>query len=443
MSLGLYYIAPNQVDYFFQIICFLIFLVQAIIIIREDIRKEGLLNFNLIFLFSFFLVTYAFPLFLMGVTMIQREGIEAYIDFRVSSKCSALCTFAISIYFWSYKRKRKKIYDFSKIVKSYRIGIINFVYYVLFAILLYITVNYMRNIGGIAVESGFWSSLFLACLPLCLIYNTKKHNVKTLGQFLYRNRLIIIMALLLMILYFIIGDRGLVIVSVIVIVAVYSILVKRVSPVLFLAGIIVGSVLMYIVRETRATESALSTGNTSAFIQDAEGSINASSTLAVFSDLTGIHRELYIGYDYVEKNGLLEPQQVVIVPFYPFPLIPGILSNAMFGKTMDDLKPGNALNRYMAYSGHGHFGIHCVIDVYMRWGLLGVIAAFYLWGYVVASIYKSRNRNILGIALFVTLLASAISIPRQPILDMLRIFSYVILLVWVASLFAKSTQRIK
>lgn len=440
ISLGLYYIAPNQVDYAFQVICFLLFLVQALAVLREDIRREGILSFNLIFLFSFFLVTYAFPLFLIGVTMAQREGIEAYIDFNVSCKCSALSTFAISIYFWSYKRRRKKIFDFSRLIKTERLGTINYIYYVLFVVMIYITVNYMIKVGGIAVESGYWSSLFLACLPLCLIYNTKEHHVRNLNQYLSKNIWILLPSILLMLLYFIIGDRGLVIVSGIVIVSVYSIFVKHVKPILFLTGIIVGSILMFVVRETRTTESALSTGNTSAFIQDAEGTINASSTLAVFSDLTGIHRELYIGYDYVEHNGLLEPMQALIVPFYPLPLVPGIMSQAMFGKTMDDLKPGYALNRYMAYSGHGHFGIHCVIDVYMRWGMLGVIFAFYLWGYMVASLKASRNRNLLGVALYVTLLASAISIPRQPLLDMLRTLSYVIILAWVASLFSKKRK---
>ena len=95
-----------------------------------------------------------------------------------------------------------------------------------------------------------------------------------------------------------------------------TIMVKRIHPSLFLIGIIVGSMLMYAVRETRTTDSALSTGSTGSFVDDAGNSLEAASILTVFSDLTGIHRELYLGYKYVEINGLVEPAQIIIVPFY-------------------------------------------------------------------------------------------------------------------------------
>ena len=445
LSLALYIYAPNGVDSVFQIICFLVFLVQAIFVLKDDIRKEGILNFNILFLFSFFMVTYAFPLFLIGVTMAQREGIEAFIDFNVSCKCSALCTLAISIYFLSYKRKRNTILDFSTIVKTGQLRWSNIIFIFLFVSLLYVTMDYVRNIGGISVSTGYWYALFLACLPIVLLYNTQRSRARSVFHFVKCNLHVLLCTILLMFLYFVIGDRGLVIICAIIICAVYHIMVKRIHPSLFLIGIIVGSMLMYAVRETRTTDSALSTGSTGSFVDDAGNSLEAASILTVFSDLTGIHRELYLGYKYVEINGLVEPAQIIIVPFYPLPLFPNMMSQMMFGKTMNEIKPGLLLNDYMAYSGHGHFGIHCVIDVYMRWGALGVIAAFYLWGYLVASIYASRKKNTLGIALYVMLLSCAISIPRQPILDLLRTFSYVIFIAWIASLFAKqrSTKLFK
>lgn len=436
-SLLLFFLAPKQPDGWFQIICVALFLSQSFFIVRSDVRKYGILNFNILFLFSFFLVSYAFPLFLLGTTISNREGIEAYIDFDVSCKCSALCTFAISVYFFTYKRHEKTNLDFSGLVKTISGGALYVIYYVIVFFLYNSSITHLQDDGGVQVHSGIWYSLYLACLPLCLVKNCQKYHVDGLFQYFFKNIFILVPASLLIILYFIIGDRGLIIVSGIIIVAVYSIMVRHIRPVLLFVGIIVGSTLMYAVRETRSSESSLSSGNSSRFVQDASGAVSGASVLSVFSDLTGIHRELYIGYDYVDHHGLIEPAQIVIVPFYPFPLIPNVLSQALFGKTMDQIKPGMVLNEYMLYSGHGHFGTHCVIDVYMRWGVIGVLLFFYLWGYVVASISRHQRKNQLAIVMYVVLIASAVSLPRQPLVDILRTYSYVIFLAWISGLFQR------
>lgn len=437
----LYYYAPEHPSELFQVVCVLLFLAQSYFIVRSDIRKYGILNFNILFLFSFFLVTYAFPLFMIGTAMANREGIEAYINFNVSCKCSALCTFAISIYLGAYKMHRKKMLDLSALVN--RLGTIPAnIFFFLITIFLYdATIGHLFVDGGVAVHSGYWYSLYLACLPLCLVLNCRKYHVRSFAQYVLRNILILIPAFMLMFLYFIIGDRGLIIVSGVIIAATYSVMVKRIRPALLLTGIVVGSVLMFALRETRSSEVSLSSGNTSGFVKSVEGSLSDATALSIFADLTGIHRELYIGYDYAKHYGLIEPGQIAIVPFYPFPLIPNLLSQTFFNKTMDDLKPGMVLNEYMSYSGHGHFGIHCVIDVYMRWGIFGIVFFFYILGYVVAAISKYQNKNILCLVLYIVLIASAISMPRQPPVDLLRTYAYVIILAWLSGLFPGNKQK--
>ena len=442
LSLVLYHLAPEQPSELFQVVCVLLFLAQSYFVVRSDIRKYGILNFNILFLFSFFMVTYAFPLFLIGTTMENKEGIEAYIDFNVSCKCSALCTFAISIYFWAYKMYRKKMVDFSTLVNKFGTLSINIFFFLISIILYYATITHLQEDGGVAVHSGYWYSLYLACLPLCLVLNCRKYQVRNLSQYVLRNILILIPAFILFFLYFIIGDRGLIIVSGVMMAATYSVMVKRIRPTFLIVGIIVGSLLMYAVRETRSSEASLSSGNTSGFVRGVEGSLSDASAISIFADLTGIHRELYIGYDYVRHYGLIEPGQIAIVPFYPIPLLPNVLSQALFGKSMNDIKPGMVLNDFMSYTGHGHFGIHCVIDVYMRWGLLGVVFFFYLWGYIVASITKYQKKNLMGVVLYIVLIASAISMPRQPLVDILRTYAYVIILAWLSGLLGGKQQRL-
>lgn len=443
VSLGLYFFAPNQVDYDFLIICFLLFLLQAVFVLKEDIRKEGLMTYNVIFLFSFFLVTYAFPLFMMGTTMLTQEGIEAYIDFSVSSKCTALCTFAISSYFLAYKNKKATKFSFSNFVRSDDYRYINLICLLLAIVLLIYTHNYMEGKGGVSVDAGIWYTLYLASLPICLIYNCRRRRPKNLGQFFLANSYILILSFILIVYYFILGDRGLVIVSGVIVAGVYSALVKKLNATLLVVAVIVGSLLMYTIRVTRGSDNSLISGNATAssVVSETRGSLEGGGFLNIFADLTGIHRELYIGYDYVINNGLLYPTQFFIVPFIPLPAVPNLLSNIAYGKDIAEIKPGMVLNDYMAYSGHGHFGIHCVIDIFMRWGIIGTFLVFYIWGYVVASLSRSKLQNNLGMAMYIIILAYAIYTPRGSILDIIKILSYVIIVAYITTIGTKKTLR--
>lgn len=441
VSFILFYFAPNYNDTFYNVLCFLVFAIQSYFVLRDDIRNEGILNVNVLFIFSFFLVSYAFPIFILRTAQNLREGVDAIIDFSVSCKCSALCTLASSCYFFAYKRSYKNLFDFSSVVKSNQWELINLFYYILFLVMLYQTLVFMRTYSDVSIDTGIWNALYLASLPLSLIYNCNRKHVRNIKQYVSANFGVLTTALLLMSLFFIIGDRGLVIIAGITLVAVYSVMVKRIRPVLFVLGIIVGSLLMFVVRETRTSEASLRSGDNTAFVNSANDALSGAGVLTIFSDLTNIHRELYIGYDYYEHVGLIEPRQWLIVPFYPLPVVPNMMSQAMFGKSMNEIKPGVILNDYVAYTGHGHFGIHCVIDIFMRWGIVGVFIFFYLWGYIVKSLAVTKSKNYIGMALYIILLASAIRIPRAPILDMLRVFAYVIFLAWAASVFVR-TRRI-
>lgn len=437
VSYILYIKAPNEASISFSLICCIIFLIQAYTVVKADIEKDGLLSFNVIFLFSFFWVSYAFPLLVYGTSLDTRDGIEAFINYSVSSKCSALCTLAISIYFYSYSKHSDSSFTFQRLVKNEFYSGINLIYYVLFIGLFYHSFIYLRNVGGIAVDAGVWYSMYLACFPICLVNNVNKYSDNNWSSFFRHNAKILIPAFLLMLLYFVIGDRGLILIIGISIAAIYSLCISKIRPAFFLSAIIIGSILMFVLRETRNTDNSLSGSGVTEFASGAKDVVDGVNPVVVFSDLTGIHRELYIGYEYVERNGLIEPWQAVIVPFYPLPMVPNIMSKHMFNKTMDEIKPGMILNEYMAYTGHGHFGIHCVIDIFMRWGIVGIFVFFYLWGIIVGAISASKYNNTLCLTLYIILLASAIRIPRAPMLDMLRTFSYVVFFAWISSWFSR------
>lgn len=428
LSLVLYFSAPESIDTPYCIMLTLIFLFQAISILSSDIKEEGILCFNLLFLFSFFWVTYAFPIFILGTPLDVRDGIERIIDFNLAPKCTALCTFAISVYFYAYKRNRSEKFKLPNWVESTQLSTIKMLYLISFAVLFIISLQYLRSVGGISVGAGYWHTIFMAIIPLVLVVGASAYYYSNIYSFVFGNKLIFISLILIMGLYFIIGDRGLIIISGIAILTVTHILVKRIKPVVLVSVMLIGASLMFVVRETRNVE----TGTEINSVENAQSILVGTDVVTLFSDLTGIHRELYLGYEYYKNYGLLYPKQIFIVPFYPLPLVPSVMSHSMFGKEMMDIKPNTILNEYVAYSGHGHLGIHCVIDIFMRWGIIGVFFFFYFFGALVARIRNSKNQNLLGTALYIIFIAYAIRIPRAPMLDMLRTIFYVLFMAWIA-----------
>lgn len=437
----MYICAPNDYDFTFCLFSFVLFSVQAIPVLKKDISKMGLLSFNPLFIFSFFFVTYAFPLFFLSASTYVKEDVDLFIDFRLVSKCTSLCTLAVSIYFCAYNRHCGHSISLKRFIKNENFSLIKWIYWIIFAGLLYETVKYMIFVGGIAVESGVWYSFYIAAFPLYLVWSCRKYNVRDLRSFIKRNPFVLFLWSSLVLIYFVIGDRGLIIITGVSILYIYSFFVKRIRVLTFILLLFVGSVLMYIVRETRTSDSSLQSGNTTGFYKEAEGTIEGvNNVLYVFMDLINIHRELYLGYEYYLKRGLVQPEQAMLIPLYPIPMAPGLASQYMFNKTMDELKPGNVLNGYMAYSGHGHFGIHCVIDPMMRYGIIGVVLVFYFFGYFVALITASRKRGTIEMVLYILLLSYAIYIPRAPILDMIRVFSFLLILAWICSRFSNKNK---
>ena len=86
----------------------------------------------------------------------------------------------------------------------------------------------------------------------------------------------------------------------------------------------------------------------------------------------------------------------------------------------------------MASVGDANFGNHCVIDIYMMWGMLGVLIIFYVFGYAMASCYNKIFENILFASLFVLLVSRAIYVPRNMVLSLIRPAVYVWFFVWLA-----------
>ena len=429
--------APNHVDRTYCAICLVLYIIEVLIVLRIDLKSKIYVGFNILFFMSFFLTSFAYPLFVYDTPADILGKIEQTINFDSLTKWSALCLIASSTYCYGYLRKLNinKCEGYrDRFISDSMVGnlsILKILYIIIFVLLFSVAFLFMRAGGSVALQGGdLLSALFEVIFPVILLTNTIKTKPQTLREFIRFNLMILVLSAAMMLVFIRIGDRGLILTCSLQIIAIYTLCVNR--PKLFYIGclMLVGVVLLFSIRQLRMSDSYAKESSIASFSNFASSSLKEYGVeygiWYYLSDLTNISHELCLGYEYSQKNGLFYPvEEIVLAAMSPVPLLPSLFCNYVLGKPTSEYVTGEQLNKYMSSYGHANFGNHCVIDLYMMWRLLGVVIVFYLFGYFVAKSYNKVLDNLLYAALYVMLISYAIYVPRNIILSLIRPAVYI------------------
>lgn len=436
ISLLLYFFAPMRYDYNFCLVCFLIGLVQILYIMKDDWKMFGFLNFNTIFFFSFVFVSFVFPVFVFPITT-EFYGIMGLINTNVISKATALCLVALTCYCVYYQKAAKKYskYAYNKLlVEDISTSVPNKIYLLSFSALLLQLVFNIATRGWEEITSQpYIISIYEVALPFVLISNCATLGKMNLRKFINKNIFVLLSTLCICMIHIILGDRGLVIICGMSILVTYWMYVGRISLVKLLPLLFVGVLLMYALRLTRGTDDSISSAGVSEFISVANQGISGTGFIFLFSDLIYICRELYFGFERTMQFGLFHPEKIFVIPFTPFPFLPTIISDLFIGIPFDKLHSGVQLNTFMAtnFGESTSFGTHCVIDIFMSWGIIGVVFSFSLFGFLMGSISYKKENNLYYKMFFVIIMCLALYIPRDQIYAMIRPMAYAAFFVWI------------
>lgn len=450
ISIILYYMAPCHVDKIYCAICLVLFFVEAFLILKIELKSKLFAGFNVLFFLSFFLTSFAYPLFVYDTPADLLNVVEKNINFNYLTKSTALCLIASSVYCYGYlkglRRKKCSGYGSRIIQNSYEIGDIHFIislYIGVFVVLFTIAVLFARAGGSIALKGGdLLSAIFEALFPVVLLLNTIKTRPTGFFDYVKKNFIILTLSLLMMLAFIRIGDRGLVLTCGMQILVVYSLSVKRPKLLQVLMLLVIGVVLMFSIRQLRMSENYSQSASASSFANFATSSIGEyGAEYGVWyylSDLTNISHELCLGYEYSKTHEPFHPiEEIVLAVISPIPMLPSLVSNYVFGHPTLYYVTGAELNNYMALYGDAHFGNHCVIDVFMMWRLIGIFVVFGGFGYCVARCYNRIFDSILFAALYIMLASYALYVPRNIVLSLIRPAIYIWFFVWLSRKYVK------
>lgn len=437
LSIVLYIIAPLKYDYMFCTLCFALCLFDVFIILKSDLKKFGFFSFNTIFFFSFVFVSFIFPVMVYPTS--EMLGIMSLIDTHVISKATALCQVAFSCYCLFYKiaaNKYKKCLNQPLYKLPIRHNLIQKRIY-LFALLAFVILivkNISQNGFVEFTEAPYIVELYEVAFAFILITNCSSVGKMSTLHFYNLNKFPLLTASVICVVFFIIGDRGPVIIIGLTILSVYWMYVRRIRLIKLLPLLFIAVLTMFALRITRATDESLSSGGLSSFVDAASSSISGTSFIFLFSDLIYICRELYFGFEETMRNGLFHPGKIFILPFTPFPFLPTFLSDFLLGIPFDQLHSGTELNTYLSvqYGEKTSFGTHCVIDIFMSWGIIGVISFFSVFGYLMALFTYKKNKSLYIQICFVIAMYLSLYTPRDQIYAMIRPMSYGLFFVWLS-----------
>lgn len=444
-SLVLYWQAPSIYNQGFCIVCLVLFLVDCLLLLAPDFKKKEFFTFNLFFLFCMFWVSFAYPAFIHETAAAWLGVVSEHINWDVLSKATALSLVFVSFYSLSYKKTKMRITFNSFYYPGSAIGSSKRWLIILFFLLMVSAVIFLNRVGwdNAGVDTyQFLYDFFYVFIILSVLLSSKNNPSEngSLLQFIKNNKLVLIVTGIFILFYLVIGDRGPIIRVMLILFLLYYRYNSRVKFSRILIAGFLGIVLMFFVRQTREySDTSLVNNGLSAVSNSRVFDFGETGAVYMFADLFGIERELCAGYDYVSKYGITNTEKLLILPTYAIPFLPTIVL-APFGMKTDDYATGYILNNYLsAYD--PKFGTHIVIDLYMCFGLLGVIIFALLLGRLISMLYWRQGKSLYWTAAYIILFSFAIYLPRDSMFDLIRPLSLTFLTIYFFKNSIKSSNQ--
>lgn len=431
LSLLLFLFAPAKYNLLFCNVITIIFLIQTIPFIIK-ISKGNFVNFYTIFFFSYFFINFFYPTILYPINPEYFSVFRYFFNVDYINKGTALALLSSSSFILGVNSLKS-----SYIINS-RQKTSNSFYYdhkatTLSTIVLFLLFVFTVGRNFLAGDFTGHSAISLYILQL-LQSSFILSSVIFIKYFKYQKhrKLFYSTALAYIILFLSIGDRGPGMFLILIIISLYAFYIKKIKFKYLLPVAIVGVLLMHFIGLGRTTDYSSAEGNiirrgmdkgeSETFI---ESMYNATESFVVNT------RNLYVGIEYVDNNGLNwgETMYISFLAVIPF-------GQTLFS-TITGVNPKGSASFFteLVFGEAPPYGLgtNLVADVYISFGLIGVVFLFILFGYFV-EFFRNKtisNRSFFSVLTYFSLVYFSVSFPRNGLFMPLKfiIWTFVIYLL--------------
>jgi len=438
ISILLYVFSPKEYSYNYCLILLAVFLILSYSIVKSTVINNNYFTFHVLFLISFFFVNFVYPIFQYPYNQIPYVVFKHYFNHSLITKTTALSVLGISSYNVGVNLSNVKYKSNSSnnLVKfnTYEFLITNWLYFVFGLILIIAGKEIMRgNMGSTQLIPPGLLVIFQVSIGLAIIIGmlSSIYSGGIINFFVKYNKPILFLTLFSMFLFAYAGDRGPSIQVVMIFVGAYSLFIKPIKLKSLALLVLLGMFTLSFLQGTRTHDVSKSGGG--GFINFIERGIEnyeVNNFIDIGKDLIVNNRNLYAGYDYAKNNGYTYGSNMFNYLFAPIPFLPSLMTNIFFDSPPSQLTTARILTDEVGVN-YG-LGTNMVADLFMAFGIFGVIVFLFLLGFIVTKAQIKANQNSISASIiYIFLIGFSIYLPRTSILDPFRHIVWALILYFV------------
>lgn len=432
-----YIFAPREYSWSFCVCMLAIFCFIFLKIIVKT-RNYKIFSYATLFFATLFFVNFAYPVF------IYPTDPTFILQFRYSfspeyiNRGTVLCVVAFAAFAEGFSRDRKIIHG-----REYSININAYNFFLALACLVFLYNVYIiyPQIGTVIYgdaklpfQGGALLNLLLCVLLTINSYRNGRSIYDHPLHFLKVNWFILLLAALYSILILMLGSREYALTLFLLVAFVFSNFVRPIRLKTLLPLLLIGVISMYYVSQIRNASGETYASSGLLKNRDYQDS-RVSGYWNMFTDLMVNNRNLYVGMQYVDDDnrGYTYGYHYIPTLFAPVPFLPDFVSRTFLGEPAVKFTSQEMLTDYTRTDlGHSdldyELGSNCVVDVYMAFGVIGVIVLFGLLGYGIRFLEQNSPGNIKYACLYIILFTSVVFFCRGSFFGFYRnlIWAYLI-----------------
>lgn len=427
VSFVLYFLSPKEFSLGFCWVQFILYIYLSYKLFRYT-NRNYLIGFNVVFIVSFFLVTFVYPLFIYSLDETFFLIYRYYFNPDFINKGTALSVAAFSLYVLGYCVGLKKSVSHLSTVQvvTYKIKTYRFVQAIQLFVFLFVAKGQIDQLRQGLIYGDFvfdmTSSSLLRILNLVMILVVSKRYANEISgrplNFIKYNSYTLTLIGLISIIDLISGSRQFVLGYAICLLFIYSFFVYRIKPVKALyLGIFSIVVLASVGMLRNKTDNDSWNIESLVQLREYQEGSQVNSVWNIFEDYIVNTRNIYIGLEYVDKYGVDYGTNACIQLLGVIPYVPSIVSYALFDRAPVSFSSQELLTQYtrkdLGYSRlNMEIGSNLAIDLYMSWHLLGIFVLFFL-GLIISKLERIMPYSIYSFCIYLMFLSNSLFYVRS------------------------------
>lgn len=422
-SLGLFTFATYKYDHSICVACMLLYLISSVVVIANNSKMYSRITmFISLFSFSFLIVNYFYPVFFYlesaNINLFQYEFAENAIQkgTYVATVAGLLLNLAIyedkKVQTNNVKDYNIKLYDW----EVWLTAVMSIAFFVLNKDVF--TTSYTEaSIGGASgLKSylGYYVLLLYYLIFKDLYITGKKAN--TLSAYIREgNKGVMIMSIVIALLWIIIGKRVIAMRLVLVFLFSYSFFIKKIGFTKLATFVVAGGLVLFVSGLFRDNKTGVST-------EAVTSSLSVQNAAYYGMDLAINSRSLYELVNYADIHGCNYGMTMIADVASVIPMMQSVI---LFVFGIPQYQTSSAYFVTWLYYGDRDFeiglGTNLVGDVYVAFGLIGVLLLFYILGNIIKKTERKCSQgDFMYLLMYVIFVADVVFYPRSGILAPLK-----------------------